>query len=136
MYLLTPFHFNFCPEDLENMEQLKDKMGVPASPPDPTTASQDIMALHNTIATRYVGAASLISLKTPEEGFVKQRRQLQNVREKTVEAETDKVYRLSSDQLAVFQAGPFSFNIFGGHGSGNEMMKLIPDWNLIKKILD
>ena len=106
-------------EDLDNIRELQDKLGVPASPPDPNTISQDIMDLHNTIATRHVGAASLIRLKTPEEGFNEQRRLLQDVRENSLDG---KVYRLSNDQLAVFQSGPFSFTIFGGHGSGKRVL--------------
>ena len=91
------------------------------------------MALHNTIAARYVGASSLLNLKTPEECLDKQRRLLQNVREKTVELETGKVYRLSNDQLEVFQTGPFSFAIFGGHGSGK---KVLTSHSTIGNIID
>ena len=108
-------------EDLDNIRELQDKLGVPAFPPDPNTISQDIMALHNTIAARHVGAASLIRLKTPEEGFNEQRRLLQDVRENSLDG---KLYRLSNDQLAVFQTGPFSFTIFGGHGSGKIILTL------------
>ena len=76
------------------------------------------MALHNTIATRFLGAASLIKLKTPEEGFQMERRLLQNVREGTVEKHVKKVYSLSREQLAVYQAGTWSYVNFGGHGTG------------------
>ena len=68
------------------------------------------MRLHNTIATRYVGTASLIKLKTPQE----ERTLLKNVRKE----EKERVYRFSSDQQSVYQAGACSYVNFGGHGSG------------------
>ena len=76
------------------------------------------MTLHNTIATRFLGAASLIKLKTSEEGFHMERKQMQNVRERRVEEHVEKVYSLSREQQAVYQAGTWSYVNFGGHGSG------------------
>ncbi len=93
-------------------------MSVPISPPDPATISEDILNLHNIIATRYVGGASLIRLKSAQEGFQAQKTLLKNIR-KGMEGEgMEKVYRLSSDQQAVYLAGQCSYNNFGGHGSG------------------
>ena len=99
------------------MSRLRAKLHMPASPPDPATISPDILALHNTIASRYVGAASLISLKTPQEGFQKHQALLKDVREGYT-AQLEKAYRLSTDQQAVYHSGVGSYVNFGGHGSG------------------
>ena len=101
------------------MSRLRAKLQMPTSPPDPSTISPEILALHNTIASRYVGAASLISLKTPQEGFQKHQARLKDVREGYT-AQLEKAYRLSNDQQAVYHSGVGSYVNFGGHGSGGE----------------
>ena len=101
------------------MSRLRAKLQIPASPPDPASISPDILALHNIIASRYVGAASLISLKTPQEGFQKHQAILKDVRE-GYQAQLEKAYRLSTDQQAVYHSGIGSYVNFGGHGSGGE----------------
>ena len=69
------------------------------------------------ISTRYVGAASLLPMKAPQEGFQKQGELLEDVRE-GYQGKVDRVYRFSKDQHAVFQAGLQKYSNFGGHGSG------------------
>ena len=49
-------------EDIEDPTRLPSKIHLPNCPPDLSTISPDILALNNSLATRYVGAASLISL--------------------------------------------------------------------------
>ena len=75
------------------------------------------MALHTTVVGRYVGAASFISLKTPQEGFMRQNEMLEDIRDGYKE-KGEKNFKLSQDQQAAFQAGLQNFNNFGGHGSG------------------
>ena len=61
--------------------------------------------------------ASLIQLKSPQEGFSYQEKMLKNVRagyQKTFE----KVFMLGKEQQEVFQAELPSYCVFGGHGSG------------------
>ena len=99
------------------MNQLRTKLRLPSSPPDPAKVSPDIIALSNIISTRYVGAASLTPTKMPQEGFQKQGKLLEGVR-KGYQGKVDRVYRLSKDQQAVFEAGLQNFSNFGGHGSG------------------
>ena len=99
------------------MNQLRTKLRLPSSPPDPAKVSPDIIALSNIISTRYVGASSLIPMKIPQEGFQEQGELLTGIREGYQE-KVDRVYRFSKDQQAVFQAGPQNYNNFGGHGSG------------------
>ena len=113
--------YKFTAEDLADLSRLRAKLQLPASAPDPATISPDILALHNTIASRYVGAASLISLKTPQEGFQKHQALLKDVREgyKTL---LEMTYRLSTDQQAVYHSGVGSYVNFGGHGSGGEVL--------------
>ena len=106
-----------CLEDIDDISRLRAKLHLPASPPDPATIQPDILALHNTIAARYVGAASLISLKTPEEGLRKQRSLLRRVKEGH-KGELENIYRMSHDQQSVYHAGLTSYATFGGHGSG------------------
>ena len=103
------------------MSRLRAKLQMPASPPDPATIPPDILALHNIITSRYVGAASLISLKTPQEGFQKHQALLNDVRE-GYKAQLEKAYRLSTDQQAVYHSGVGSYVNFGGHGSGGETL--------------
>ena len=91
-------------EDIDDISRLRAKLHLTASPPNPTTIQPDILALHNTIAARYLGAASLISLKTPQEGFQKHQALLKDVRE-GYKAQLEKAYRLSTDQQAVFHSG-------------------------------
>ena len=99
------------------MNQLCTKLGLPSRPPDPEKVSPDIISLSNTISTRYVGAASLIPTKMPQEGFQKQGELLKGIRE-GYQGKVDRVYRFSKDQQAVFQAGLQNYSNFGGHGSG------------------
>ena len=99
------------------MSRLCTKLKLPSSPPHPARISPDILALHNTISARYVGAASLIAMKTPQEGFQKQGELLEGIRE-GYKGKVDRVYRMSKDQQAVFQAELQNYSNFGGHGSG------------------
>ena len=99
------------------MGLLCTKLRLPSHPPEPADISPAILALHNTITTRYVGAASLIPMKDPQEGYRMQGKQLEAIRTGYV-GNIDRVFRLSPDQQAVFQAGLQNFNNFGGHGSG------------------
>ena len=99
------------------MSRLCTRLKLPSSPPDPARISPDILALHNTISARYVGAASLLPMKAPQEGFQKQGELLEDVRE-GYKGKVDRVYRMSKDQQAVFQAGLQNYSNFGGHGSG------------------
>ena len=92
-------------------------MNIPTTAADPDTISPDIKRLHNIIAARYVGGASLISLKTPQEGFSKQGALLKKVRA-GYEGLGETVYMLGREQQAVFQAGLRNYSNFGGHGSG------------------
>ena len=99
------------------MSLLRTKLKLPPRPPDPAKISPDVRALHNVISTRYVGAASLISLKTPKESIQKQEQLLVNIREGYM-GKVDRVFRMSKDQQAVFHSGLTNYCNFGGHGSG------------------
>ena len=99
------------------MGLLRTKLKLPSSPPDEANISPDIKSLHTTITARYVGAASFILMKTPQEGFQKQEKLLKNIREGYKE-KVEKVFKMSKDQQAVFQADLQNYSNFGGHGSG------------------
>ena len=118
--LYLTFNIKYHSEDLDDIPRLRAKLKVPATPPDPATISPAVQRLHTTIAARYVGAGSLITLKTPQEGFMKQAVQLNNIRE-GYQGMVEKVYRMSGEQRAIFQGGLCSFVNFGGHGSGTQM---------------
>ena len=96
---------------------MQSKLKIPDAPPDPSSISADVRKLQNTISARYVGGASLISIKTPEEGFAKHEALMKKVRT-GYEGQIEKVFMLGREQQAVFQAGLFNYSNFGGHGSG------------------
>jgi hypothetical protein len=104
-------------EDIEDLSRLRSKLNVPAAPADPASICPVVQRLHVTIASRYVGLGSLISLKTPHEGFAKQAALLGHIRE-GYKGKAERIYMLSNDQQAVFHGGRQSFVNFGGHGSG------------------
>jgi hypothetical protein len=104
-------------EDLDDIPRLRAKLKVPATPPDPATITPAVQRLHTCVTARYVGAGSLISLKTSQEGFTAQAAQLEGIR-KGYQGKVEKVYRMSRDQQVVFQGRLRSFVNFGGHGSG------------------
>ena len=108
-----------CSEDIEDISRLQSKLQLPSTPPDPSTISSDIKKLHYTIGARYVGGASLIKMKTPEEGFAQQATLLKKVRT-GFERQVDTVFMMGREQQAVFQSGPCNFANFGGHGSGKD----------------
>jgi hypothetical protein len=110
-------------EDLDDIPRLRAKLKVPATPPDPATISPAVQRLHTSVAARYVGAGSLISMKTPQEGFTMQAEQLEGIR-KGYQGKVEKVFRMSRDQQDVFQGRLHSFVNFGGHGSGAELFQL------------
>ena len=124
-------NYKFTAEDLADLSRLRAKLQMPASPPDPATISPDVLALHNTIASRYIGAASLISLKTPQGGFQKHQALLKDVREGYT-AQLEKAYRLSTDQQAVYHSGVGSHVNFGGHGSGEETVDKLMAISLVQ----
>ena len=62
-------------------------------------------------------------MKTPQEVFQKQGDVLKDVRE-GYQGKVDRVYRMSKDQQAVFQAGLQNYSNFGGHGSGAKITNL------------
>ena len=96
---------------------LRKKLGVPNAPPLEDTISTEIKALNCIISARYVGVASLISLKSPTEGFSKQTELLKKVKS-GYKGQLEKVFMMGREQQAVFQAGLTNYCIFGGHGSG------------------
>ena len=98
---------------------MQSKLKLPSSPPDPSTIAGDIKRLHYMIGARYVGGASLINMKTPQEGFSLQKTLLKKVRA-GYEDQGDKVFMMGREQQAVFQGGLGSFCNFGGHGSGKD----------------
>jgi hypothetical protein len=71
------------------------------------------------VAARYVGGASFIGLKTPQEGFSKQAALLNTVRT-SYEHQVEKVFMMGPEQQAVFQSGLNNYSNFGGHGSGKK----------------
>ena len=99
------------------MDLLRAKLEIPDSPPDPTTIPEDLKQLHNTIGARYLGLTSLIKLKTPQEGFKYQAKQLKTIRT-GYEKQLEKVFMMGTEQQALFQAGLQNYCVFGGHGSG------------------
>jgi hypothetical protein len=98
---------------------MQSKLKLPSSPPDPSTISVGVKRLHYMIGARYVGGASLINMKTPQEGFSLQKTLLKKVRA-GYEDQGDKVFMMGREQQAVFQGGLSSFCNFGGHGSGRD----------------
>ena len=96
---------------------MQSKLNLPSTPPDPSTISGDIKKLNYIIGARYVGGASLINMKTPQEGFSEQEILLKKTRA-GYKKQVDKVFMIGREQQAVFQAGLSSFCNFGGHGSG------------------
>ena len=96
---------------------MQSKLNIPSTPPDPSHISSDIKTLHYIIGARYVGGASLISFKTPQEGFSKQGDLLVKIRV-GYQGQVEKVLMLGREQQAVFQAQLTSYCNFGGHGSG------------------
>ena len=85
-----------------------------------------------------MGAASLLPMKAPQEGFQKQGELLEGIRE-GYKGKVERVYRLSKDQQAVFQAGLQNYTNFGGHGSGNRRTNTVfiyvPRKNIVGTIL-
>ena len=71
-----------------------------------------------------MGLGSLISLKTPQEGFTKQKALMQDIRE-GYKTQGEKVFRLGKEQQEVFNSGIKNYCNFGGHGSGMGMEYLI-----------
>jgi hypothetical protein len=102
-------------EDLADLALLRIKMKVPVLAPH--TISAEVNRLHRAIAGRYVGLASLVSLKTAREGLREQGRMLGRVSEEHV-AQPERVYRLGREQQAIFNSHLQNFTNFGGHGSG------------------
>ena len=96
---------------------MQSKLKLPNAPPDPDTISSDIKKLHCIIGARYVGGASLIKMKTPQEGFSQQETLLKKTRA-GYECQGDKVFMMGREQQAVFQSGLSNYANFGGHGSG------------------
>ena len=96
---------------------------MPLMPPSPSRISPDIMALNTTISARYIGAASLIRLKTPQEGFQKQEDLIQGIRKGYMNQCPERVFMLSPDQHLVTQASLQNYCNFGGHGSGKTMLQ-------------
>ena len=107
----------YCSEDIEDVSRLQSKLKLPSTLPDPSTISNDIKQIHYIIGARYVGGASLINMKTPEEGFSQQDTLMKKIRD-GYEHQVDKVFMMGREQQAVFQSGLSNYANFGGHGSG------------------
>ena len=69
------------------------------------------------IGARYVGGASMIKMKNPQDGFAKQGAILKKIRGGYSE-QGEKVFMMGMEQQAVFQAGLTNYANFGGHGCG------------------
>lgn len=106
-------------EDIENPDLLRTKLGVPDTPPDLSTIPEDLKKLHYSIGARYLGMASLIQLKSPQEGFSYQEKMLKKIRT-GYQGKFEKVFMMGKEQQAVFQAELPSYCVFGGHGSGKD----------------
>jgi hypothetical protein len=104
-------------EDLADPGKLQIKLQLVVQAPTPEAISEDIYTLHHCIASRYVGVASFISLKTPQEGLQQHRQMLGRVKDEYVR-QLDKVFRMGKEQQAIFNSHLENFSNFGGHGSG------------------
>ena len=104
-------------EDIENISHMQSKLNIPRTPPDPSNISGDIKTLHYIIGARYVGGASLITLKTPQEGFSQQGELMGKIRV-GYKGQLEKVFMMGREQQAVFHAQLNNYCNFGGHGSG------------------
>ena len=103
--------------EVEDSHLLKTKLKLPNVPPAIDTISPEIERLHVIISARYAGVASLVSFKMPEDGMLRQKKELKDVRNAYI-AEEDKVYMLTQEQQNVFNSRINSFYNFGGHGTG------------------
>ena len=108
---------NNISEDIENIGKLQSKLKIPDSPPNLDSISPDIKHLNTVIGARYVGGASLISLKNPKEGFSRQGEMMKKIRT-GFEGQSEKVFMMGIEQQALFQSGLCNYSNFGGHGSG------------------
>ena len=108
-------------DDVEDSNLLRAKLGIPDSAPDPASISEDLKQLHYIIGARYLGMASFIQLKTPQEGFSYQKKLLKNART-GYEKQFEKVLMMGKEQQAIFQAELPSYCVFGGHGSGKSLL--------------
>ena len=108
-------------EDIEDIYRLRKTLNVPDAPPKRESISADIFTLNTRIGARYVGGASLIRLKTPDEGFSLQGSLLHKIRT-GYEGQLEKTFMMGREQQAVFQAGLTNYCTFGGHGSGNHLL--------------
>ena len=106
------------------MDLLRAKLEIPDSPPDPTTIPEDLKQLQYTIGARYLGLTSLIKLKTPQEGFKYQAKQLKAIRT-GYEQQLEKVFIMGTEQQAMFQAGLQNYCVFRGHGSGMDGVEIL-----------
>ena len=106
---------------------MQSKLKIPITPPDLSNISSDIKTLHYIIGARYIGGASLISFKTPQEGFSKQGDLLGKIRV-GYQGQLEKVFMMGREQQAVFQAQPTNYCNFGGHGSGKYRV-----WDIVVK---
>ena len=59
------FLISFFTDDIEDLERLRLRLGVPKNPPNHSRISRDVLILQNKVAARYVG--SLNSLEAPQE---------------------------------------------------------------------
>ena len=107
-------------EDIEDIYRLRKSLNIPDAPPKQERISADILTLNTRIGARYLGGASLIRLKTPDEGFSLQGSLLKKIRT-GYEGQLEKVFMMGREQQAVFQAGLTNYCNFGGHGSGNHL---------------
>jgi len=106
-------------EDIDDVNKMKLKMGVPDTPP--ANISSAVLELNKIIGARYLGVASLIKLKNPSEGFSKQATVMKKIRS-DYEKKEEKVMMMGPEQQAIFQSGVKNYSNFGGHGSGKTIL--------------
>ena len=110
----------FCSDDIEDLERLKLRLGVPQSPPNLSNISRDVLILQNKIAARYVGLPSFTSLETPKEGFQTQNSLLRDIR-RGYQVVVDALHMLSVDHQELGHHRSRNYVNYGAPSSGDNL---------------
>ena len=108
---------SFSSDDIEDLERLKLRLGVPKNPPNHSRISRDVLILQNKVAARYVGVPSFISLEAPREGFQTQDSLLRDIR-RGYQVVVDAVHMLCADQQELGSQKLRNYVDYGALSSG------------------
>ena len=127
---ILEFLISFYSDDIEDLERLKLRLGVPENPPNHSRISRDVLILQNKVAARYVAVPSFISLEAPQEEYKTQDSLLRDIR-RGYQVVVDTVHMLCVDPQDMGHQRSRNYVDYGTSSSGEYFWLIFSSYDCV-----